>query len=149
MRNIGVSLSIVIGGVIFQNGMRLQRPTLQAHGLPADLVDDLSGPDAATNINLISTIANQAQKLAVRQAFAWSLRNLWITCTCMAALGLLAAALVTKTELSKEHTETKTGLRDQKDRAMALSNDQQVVPAPASAPAPAARGEADAEQSIA
>ncbi|KIW71250.1 hypothetical protein, variant [Phialophora macrospora] len=136
MRNIGVSLSIVIGGVIFQNGMRLQKPALQAAGLPADLVDDLSGPDAATNVNLISTIANRAQKLAVKQAFAWSLRNLWITCTCMAALGLFAAGLVTQTELTKEHTETKTGLGDQKDGAMALSDDQQVVPVPA----PAARG---------
>ncbi|EXJ62816.1 hypothetical protein A1O7_03256 [Cladophialophora yegresii CBS 114405] len=134
MRNIGVSLSIVIGGVIFQNGMRLRKSSLHAHALPADLVNDLSGPDAATHIDLISKVANPAQRLAVEQAFARSLRNLWITCTCMAALGLLAAGLVTRTELSREHTETVTGLGDQKDGA--VSHDQELVPVPA----PAANG---------
>ncbi|ETI23328.1 hypothetical protein G647_05128 [Cladophialophora carrionii CBS 160.54] len=134
MRNIGVSLSIVIGGVIFQNGMRLERSSLQAHGLSTDLVDDLSGPDAATHINLISKVADQAQKLAIKQAFASSLRNLWITCTCMAALGLVAAGLVTRTELSKEHTETKTGLRDRKENSAATRpHDQELMPVPAPA----------------
>ncbi|KAJ9612207.1 hypothetical protein H2200_003804 [Cladophialophora chaetospira] len=119
MRNIGVSLSIVIGGVIFQNGMSLQIPTLRASGLPNDLVHTLSGPNAATNINLIATISDQTQKLAVKQAFAWSLRNLWILCTCMAALGLLAAALVTQKELSSEHTETRTGIKKEKEKESA------------------------------
>lgn len=115
MRNIGVSLSIVIGGVVFQNGMNLQRTNLLAQELPANLVQDLSGPDAATNINLIGTIADQAQKLAVKQAFAWSLRNLWIMCTGMAALGLLATGLVTQKELSREHTETRTGIKKEEE----------------------------------
>lgn len=127
MRNIGVSLSIVIGGVIFQNGMSLQKQKLQAHGLPAALVHSLSGPDAATNIDLIPTIADPAQKLAVKQAFAWSLRNLWILCTCMAALGLLAAALVTQKELSREHTETRTGINKEKE-GTAIKEDEIAAP---------------------
>lgn len=121
MRNVGISLSIVSGGVIFQNGMQLQRSNLQESGLPTDLVEKLSGA-AATNINLIATISNQAQELAVKQAFAWSLRNLWIMCTCMAACGLLAGALVTKKELSKEHTETQTGLK-KKTEVVAITHD--------------------------
>ncbi|EXJ84231.1 hypothetical protein A1O3_04898 [Capronia epimyces CBS 606.96] len=122
MRGIGVSLSIVIGGVIFQNGMHLRSSTLRHHGLPADLVQQLSGPDAATNIDLIATVSDPAQRLAVEQAFAWSLRNLWILSTCIAACGLLASALVTKKELTKEHTETRTGIAE-KTESMVIVQD--------------------------
>ena len=124
VRNVGISLSIVSGGVIFQNGMQLQRANLRDHGLPTDMVKNLSGADAATNINLIATISNQAQKLAVKQAFAWSLRNFWIMCTCMAACGLLAAGLVTTKELAKEHTETQTGI-GRKTEIVAIMHDGQ------------------------
>lgn len=34
IRNIGLVLSIVIGGVVFQNGMSLRAPQLRASGLP-------------------------------------------------------------------------------------------------------------------
>ncbi|KAH8804440.1 MFS transporter [Xylogone sp. PMI_703] len=125
--NVGVALSIVIGDVIFQNGMQLQRSTLQDQGLPADLVKDLSGPDAAINIDLIGTISNQTQRLAVRQAFAWSLRNFWIMCACMAGCCLLVSGLVTKKELSREHTETQTGLREKENVAVAIPEGQEVA----------------------
>jgi hypothetical protein len=115
MRNVGMALSIVIGGVIFQNGMQLQKSHLQDDGLPPDLVKRLTGADAAININLIATISNPAQQLAVKQAFAWSLRNFWIMCTCMAACGLLAGGLITKKELAREHTETQTGITRKTD----------------------------------
>ena len=124
MRNVGTSLSIVSGGVIFQNGMKLQRLNLRDHGLPTDLSKNLSGADAAANINLIATISNQAQRLAVKQAFAWSLRNFWIMCTCMAACGLLASGLITKKELTKEHTETQTGI-GKKTETVAIMHDSQ------------------------
>ncbi|KIX01333.1 uncharacterized protein Z518_09058 [Rhinocladiella mackenziei CBS 650.93] len=136
MRNVGLSLSIVSGSVIFQNGMQLQRSNLRDHGLPTDLVTNLSGPDAAANVNLIATISNPAQKLAVKQAFAWSLRNVWIMCTCMAACGLLASALIIRKELAQEHTETQTGIRkkiaivadvhDSQESARAAANREDV-----------------------
>lgn len=111
MRSVGTSIAIVVGGLIFQNGMQLQRANLRDQGLPADLVNSLSGADAASNVNFIASISDQTQRLAVKQAFAWSLRNFWIMCTGMAACGLLAGALITKKELSKEHTETRTGIK--------------------------------------
>jgi hypothetical protein len=111
MRGVGVALSIIIGGVLFQNGVQLQSSNLREHGLPAEIIQELSGPNAATKISLIRTISDQGQKLAVKQAFAWSLRNLWITCTGMAGIGLLASTLITKKELSKDHIETRTGIK--------------------------------------
>lgn len=131
VRNVGVALSIVSGGVIFQNGMQLQSSNLGDHGLTPDLVKKLSGADAATNINLITTISDQAQKLAVKQAFAWSLRNLWITCTCIAACGLLAGGLVTKKELTKEHTETQTGIQRKKEIVAIMPDGQEAARAAA------------------
>lgn len=136
MRNVGLSLSIVSGGIIFQNGMQFQRSNLQGHGLPADVVKNLSGTNAATNINLIATISDQAPRLAVKQAFAWSLRNFWIMCTCMATCGLLASGLITKKELAEEHIETQTGIKknieivammpDSQEGARATANREEV-----------------------
>ena len=114
VRSIGVSVSIVVGGVVFQNGMHLQKSSLASHGLPKDLISKLAGPDAAININLIPAITNQTQKFAVKQAFALSLRNLWILCTCVAVSGLVAGAFIPKKELHRTHTETKTGLGQKK-----------------------------------
>lgn len=114
VRSTGVSLSIVIGGVVLQNGMGLQKPKLQQLGLPADLVEVLSGPTAAINIGLIRTISDPLQKLGVKAAYALSLKNLWILCTGMAACGLFAVALITQKELSREHTETKPGIKEKR-----------------------------------
>ena len=127
MRNVGMSVSIVAGGILFQNGMQLQRPSLQEAGLPMDLVISLSGTDAATNIDLIPSIANDVQKLAVKEAFAWSLRNFWIMCTCMAACGILASPFITKTKLAKEHTETRTGMKKENVITRILSAPQRSV----------------------
>jgi hypothetical protein len=115
VRNVGVALAIVISGVVFQNGMQLQASNLREDGLALDLAEKLSGPNAATNINLIATISDEGQELAVRNAFAWSLRNVWIMATAMAAMTILVGGLVSKKELSEEHTETKTGLEERKE----------------------------------
>jgi len=119
----------VTSSSIFQNGMELQRQNLQDHGLPIDLVNKISEADAATNINLIATISDGTQKLAVKQAFAWSLRDIWILCTCMAACGIVAGALVTKKELTRKHTETRTGIK-KLDIAATTHDDQEDATTP-------------------
>ena len=111
IRTLATSLSIVIGGVLFQNGMHLQQSNLRAAGLPDDLVEQLSGTAAAANVMVIRTLTNIAQKEVVKEAFAWSLRNMWIMYTSIAAVGVVAGGFVGKAILGKEHTETKTGLR--------------------------------------
>ena len=111
VRNLSTSLAAVIGGVVFQNGMNLQGPTLRSAGLPRDILEGLSGASAAANVGvIISKLPDPAQKLLVREAFAFSLRNLWILCTCMIFCGLLFSLFIKKKTLSREHVETKTGL---------------------------------------
>ncbi|TKA73785.1 hypothetical protein B0A49_02846 [Cryomyces minteri] len=115
VRNLATSMSIVLGGVVFQNSMQMNAPGLRAVGLPADITQQLSGSTAAANVMVVGTIADPAQKLAVKQVFAGSLRNMWILYTCVSACGLAASGFIAKSVLSKEHSETKTGLRKKKD----------------------------------
>ncbi len=114
MRNLATAMSVVIGGVVFQNGMDLQVPGLRAAGLPRSITDSLSGGAAAANVMIIGKIMNPTQELAVKEAFAWSMRNIWILCTCISAVGVIASAFITKQVLSREHVETKTGIKEKR-----------------------------------
>ena len=111
VRTIGLALSVVIGGVVFQNGMERRAPKLRAAGMPESVVSQLSGASAAANVMVVASIEDQPQKAVVKEAFAWSLRNMWILYTAVAFLGCVASCFVGKQVLSKEHTETKTGLK--------------------------------------
>jgi hypothetical protein len=112
VRTLASSISIVVGGVVFQNSMALQQPALVAAGLSANLTADLAGVNAAANVFLIASIPDPMQQLVVKDAFADSLRNIWILYTCIGATGLIASFFITQRSLNKEHTETKTGLRN-------------------------------------
>lgn len=112
--NLAMSISVVVGGAVFQNSMRQRRSSLLASNLPTPLVEKFAGSDAAANVVSISTISDRGQKAAVKEAFAWSLRNMWILYTCISFLGLVASVFVEKRELSREHVETVTGIRSEK-----------------------------------
>ncbi|KAL8922158.1 MAG: hypothetical protein Q9208_005353 [Pyrenodesmia sp. 3 TL-2023] len=107
---LATSISLVVGGVVFQNGMLRSGSALRSAGLSTENIQHFSGDDAAANVMVISTLPDTTQKLAVKDAFASSLRNMRILYTCMSFLGLAASAFVKRRELSKEHVETRTGL---------------------------------------
>ena len=113
VRNIATSLSVIIGGVIFQNGMDARRDGLRAAGLPPELVQAFSGRDAETNVAFIGSIQNATQKNIVKEACANSLTNVWIFYTCIAACGLVSSVFIARATLSTEHVETKTGLKEE------------------------------------
>lgn len=111
VRNLATASSIVIGGVVFQNSMGRMLPGLLATGMTESMAHKMSGDSAAANIELIKTIQRANQLHAVKEAFAYSLRNMWILYTCMAGLGIFAGAFILKTRLQKDHVETRTGLK--------------------------------------
>lgn len=111
VRTLAQASSIVIGGVVFQNSMGRRKAELLAAGMTESMARKMSGESAAANIEIIKTICCQQ---AVKGAFAWSLRNMWILYTCMSGLGLFACAFILKTRLKKDHVETRTGLKDVK-----------------------------------
>jgi hypothetical protein len=114
IRNMATASSIVIGGVVFQNSMGKMKSSLLATGMSEAMADRMTGDSAAANIEYINQIDDPAQLLAVKEAFAWSLRNMWILYTCMSAVGLFLSAFILKAKLNKEHVETVTGLPQEK-----------------------------------
>ncbi|KAK1810009.1 hypothetical protein LTR12_015622 [Friedmanniomyces endolithicus] len=116
IRNIATSISIVLGGVIFQNSMDAQAERLRRAGLNPAVVAALTNGQAAANVEIIGTIENAVQRDVVRHAFASSFRNMWIMYTCIAAVGLIAGAFIKQGHLSKEHTETRTGIQEMTER---------------------------------
>jgi len=110
MRSIATSLSIVLGGVVFQDSMSAQHPSLIAAGLNESYLAAFSGYDAAANVHMIVTIQDPAQHRVVQNAYAWSIRNMFIMYTAVAAVGLLASPFIKQRHMSTEHTETKTGI---------------------------------------
>jgi hypothetical protein len=122
IRNMATACSIVIGGVVFQNSMGEQQSKLLASGMSESMADRMSGDAAAASIEYIKDITDPAQLLAVKEAFAWSLRNMWILYTCMSVVGVFCSAFILKAKLSKEHVETRTGLNHEKAPAQNVRN---------------------------
>lgn len=125
-RNLSTALSIVICGVIFQNSIDIRADVLGAppHQIPANITDLISDGRAGANVLLIENITDPAQRQAIKDAFVWSMRNMWIFATGVAALGSIATVFVKKELLSKHHVETITGLREKTE--VALGNQAEI-----------------------
>ena len=120
IRNVANAMSIVLGGVVFQNGMDSRIPSLRAAGLNSTLISAFSNGKAAANVELIGLIEDAEQRQAVQDAFAWSMRNMWILFTVIAGLGLVASGFVKHKDLSREHTETRTGIEKMRGREVGM-----------------------------
>ncbi|KAI8624062.1 MFS general substrate transporter [Xylariaceae sp. FL1651] len=108
IRQLATSISIVIGSVVFQNGMQKQYPTLLAK-LGPELANQLSGGSAGANVGLVASLQGE-QGVVARGAYWTSLREMFIVFTAISAFGLLISPFVGQRKLSSEHTEHKTGL---------------------------------------
>ena len=114
IRSIALSISTIIGGTIFQNSMNNRASFLRAAGLPDELLKQLDGDSAMANVFLPGTLDNPAWELATKQAFAYAMRNMWITYTVFAFLSFVASIFIEAAHLGTEHVETVTGLRKEK-----------------------------------
>ncbi|KAK0754291.1 major facilitator superfamily domain-containing protein [Schizothecium vesticola] len=108
IRQLFTAISIVIGGVVFQNGMQSQYPRLLAE-LGPDTADLLSGKNAASSVGLVDQLPD-ADRAVAQQAYATSLRTMYIMYTIFSAVGLVIALFVGSRTLTKQHEEHKTGL---------------------------------------
>jgi MFS family permease len=112
MAGLAKSLSVVLGGVVFQHSMSAQNPSLAAAGLGERYLAAFSGHEAAANVNMIVTIQDPAQHRAAQYAYSWSIRNMFIMYTAFAAVGLVVSPFIKQRHMSEEHTETKTGIEN-------------------------------------
>jgi hypothetical protein len=110
-RNLSTSISVVIGGVVFQNEMQKRYPALVA-ALGLQTANALSGGSAGASVGLVKQLP-PAQRAIARNAFYQSLRTMWIMYVAFAGLGLLISFFIGNQKLSKEHQVTKTGLAEE------------------------------------
>lgn len=84
LRNLSTAISVVVGGVVFQNSMESQAPKLRSK-LGDEAASRFSGKEAAANVMSIATFTEKHRSL-VRAAYASSLRQMWIVFTCTVSL---------------------------------------------------------------
>lgn len=111
VRSVAMALSVVVGGVVFQNSMDAQQPSLAAAGLSESVLVALSGSQAAANVGIPKSIQDASQRQVVLEAFASSMRNMFILYTSLAAVAMVASWFIKHRTLKTEHTETKTGIQ--------------------------------------
>ncbi|KAF2099671.1 MFS general substrate transporter [Rhizodiscina lignyota] len=121
-RNLGVAISIVIGGVVFQNQM-LKKADFLAKELGPEVARQLGGNNAGANTAVVNRLP-PAQKNIAQETFASSLRPDWIMYCAFAGFGLLVSLLITKQKLTKSHEVTKTGLEAEKERRRMTEEDK-------------------------
>ncbi|KFH42466.1 putative transporter-like protein [Hapsidospora chrysogenum ATCC 11550] len=114
IRTISTAISIVLGGVVFQNEMGRRKGMLE-NGLGPDLAQLLDGGSAAANVELVRSLP-PGQRVIARRAFYESTRSMWIMYVCFSALGLLLGGFIKGHPLKKEHEVTEVGLRNLTER---------------------------------
>lgn len=108
VRNISTAISIVVGGVIFQNAMMSRESTMIA-ATNQQIGSTLGGGGAGAATSLVKGLPEPGRQI-VRAAYVASLREMWIFYVCFAAAGLVVSLFIRKNVLSKTHEVTKTGL---------------------------------------
>lgn len=114
LRQMGTSISVVVGGVIFNNEMSRQQGTLQRE-LGPELAGMLTGANAAGNVEKVASLEGEDGDVA-RGAYWKAMQTMFIVYTCFAAVGLIISLFIKQVKLSKDHTEHKTGLKSLKAR---------------------------------
>jgi hypothetical protein len=124
VRNLSTSISVVIGGVVFQNEMQKRYPALVA-SLGASTASELSGGAAGASVGLVKQLP-AAQQTIARHAFFESLRTMWIMYVAFAGLGVFISLFIGNQKLSKEHQVTKTGLAEEEAKRKDLQEKKRM-----------------------
>ena len=116
VRNLATSISVVIGGVIFQNVMVSHQEELRAH-LPPALALRIGSGKAASSTDLVRMLP-AAQRHPIERIYNSSLQKIWIFYTAIAAVGVLVSFGITKKKLATKHTEYKSGLQQEEQNRL-------------------------------
>jgi len=101
-------ISVILSGVVFQNGMQSQSEILRMQ-VGSVVASEFIGKAAVANVLLIQGL-DVTKKMAVRNTFAASLKKMWILFACTAATGLICSIFIQRRSLSKSYTIVKVGL---------------------------------------
>ncbi|KAJ9271524.1 hypothetical protein DTO212C5_2316 [Paecilomyces variotii] len=127
IRQLSTSISVVLGGVVYQNVMGKQSAKLVAALGPekaAEIANSFSGSDRG----LLDTL-KPSQKAVVFEAFTFSLSRAWIFYVCIAGFGCFLSIFIRRKELSRSHEITKTGLAEQERVRQELLDEKKAAKA--------------------
>ncbi|KAL5043108.1 hypothetical protein BDW71DRAFT_210567 [Aspergillus fruticulosus] len=108
MRDIATAMSIVFGGVIFQNRIRAYRADISA--VVDDELSELILSGGATTASERIRELPKAARAVVRDRYNLALRSEWIFYTALSGVALILGVFISKQVLSREHQVHKTGL---------------------------------------
>ncbi|KAK0726514.1 major facilitator superfamily domain-containing protein [Apiosordaria backusii] len=107
-RSMATAVSVVVGGVIFQNGMDGRNGEL-VQTLGEELAKRFGGGEAAGSIEWIALLDREHQQV-VRAAYFESLRMVWIMYVAFAGFATLLTLLVRGRKLNEEHKAVVLGV---------------------------------------
>ena len=111
VRQLSTAISVVIGGVIFQNGMKMREATLRS-ALGQATAQEIGGGGAGAATGIVKALPEPGRHVATG-VYVDSLRTMWIFYVAISACGLVAAALIGRKTLAKTHEVQKTGLEEE------------------------------------
>jgi MFS family permease len=111
VRQLATSVSVVLGGVIFQNVLSKKGPEL-ARQLGPQVAARLSGSRLEASTTFVKNLP-PAQKLVIDQAITSSMRTMYIFYTVIGVFGLFLSLFISKKALSNVHEKSRTGLAEQ------------------------------------
>ena len=94
IRSLSTSISVVVGGVVFQNSVNQQSAHLVAI-LGEELAQNFSAPNAASNVLSVRLLPS-VQQVVVKHTYVSSLQDMWKMYLGVGALGIAAAVFVKK-----------------------------------------------------
>jgi hypothetical protein len=122
IRQLASAISLVVGGVIFQNEVANRYSTLRTV-LDPQTASLLADGSAGAAIGVIRKLPPSAQAV-ISQVYTESLRTMWIFYTAMGAAGVVCVLFLRKKVLSEKHEVRKQGLEQQeKDRQEELARE--------------------------
>ena len=111
VRNLSTSISVVLGGVVFTNQLHNKYSSL-VPVLGAERARLFTSSSFGATTGLIRTLTGETRH-AVNVAYTNSLQTMWIFYTAFAAFGILISLFITKSELSRVHEKSRTGIEEQ------------------------------------
>ncbi|KAG6356291.1 hypothetical protein INS49_015678 [Diaporthe citri] len=100
VRTMSTAVSIVVGGVVFQNRMVNQFSNLAA-SLGPELARELAGSEILAKLDVITGLPGSQQR-AVREAISNSLKDMWIMYVAFAGASLVAGLFIRAYHLNTE-----------------------------------------------
>ncbi|RKK09692.1 hypothetical protein BFJ66_g15848 [Fusarium oxysporum f. sp. cepae] len=109
IRQLASAVSIVLGGVVFNNMMNSQQTKLRTI-VGLDLAEKFSGDSASSNVFVVAKLEGRESHI-IRGAYLTSMRTMYIPFVALSGVGLLSSFMIRQQRLSRDHNEHKTGLQ--------------------------------------